>query len=251
MTRSGHGDSDKVKGVGDNANRWIYDGGMVGWFTRRRRMVGGLYFGQPGWGVERIEGMEETVKGEGARVVPAGRAEFAMLLEEIGLLRTSAVTPGLLEQMAEIGERDIRAIVLNLLPTQPEFAMGPGLSKVAMAEMMAGLLAIQGVVKARRVMVVGDRHDWRTRRLWRRAVKAETAKRRLGEGAKEERRRNAAVELKGLLNQYPQAHPTLLLRRLFGEAVAGGTPAGAGESGDCGSGDVLGGSGGGCSPARN
>src|SRR3954453_2926208 len=111
---------------------------MFEWLTRRWRMVGGLYFGPPGWLPERLldarmEGDSEAERGAGgAREVPDSREGFGKLLEQIGRGRTSGVTPGVLEQVEELVKRDIRVIVLNLLPPQPEFAIGAGLTRLVM-----------------------------------------------------------------------------------------------------------------------
>jgi electron transport complex protein RnfC len=186
-------------------------------------MVGGLYFGPPGWSPERLldARLEDDPESERTppdlRQVPPDREGFAKLLEQIGLGRTSAVTPGLLEQVQELGKRDIRAIVLNLLPTQPEFAMGPGLTRIGMPEIVDGLLAIQKVVQPRRVIVLLDRHDWRTWRLWRKERRAEIKANR--KAAKAGGNRIRVFDTASVLSQYPMAHPTILMRRMFGKRL--------------------------------
>jgi Na+-translocating ferredoxin:NAD+ oxidoreductase RnfC subunit len=184
-------------------------------------MVGGLYFGPPGWVPEqlldaRVDGDPETSDRE-TRELPEGREAFGRLLQEIGLTRTSDITPGLLEQVQELGKRDIRAIVLNLLPTQPEFDLAPGLTRLAMREMLEGLAAIQQVIQPRRVLVLLDRHDWRTWRLWRRARKAQIKSNRRTGGKTSPK--NRPFDTSAVLSQYPLAHPTILMRRLFAKRL--------------------------------
>jgi electron transport complex protein RnfC len=137
--------------------------------------------------------------------MPADRREFAAVLQDLGIGRTSATVPPLGEQLRQAGELRMRTLVLNLLPTQPEFALPAALTRLAMEDVRAGLGAIQGVVKARRVMVVVDRHDRFVRRAWKRAGRAEGK-----DGA------GVGLTVIGLLNKYPQGHPTVLLRTLFG-----------------------------------
>ena len=170
-------------------------------------MKGGLYFGPPAWSPDAIEGLPASETSSGTREIPADRAAFVELLQSLGFGRTSAITPGLLEQSEDLGERRVRALVLNLLPTQPEDAIASALTRFSLNEMVHGLAALQKVSRARKVLIVVDRHDWRTRRLWRRALK---------------RHKCGRCQMVKLLNRYPQAHPILLLRSLFGKRLAVG-----------------------------
>ena len=176
---------------------------MIGYLTRRKKMKGGLYFGPPGWTPTEMEGLAAADKeaGKTAEVLPEDRGELVALLESIGLGKTNAILPSLAEQLGEVGARRMRALVLNLLPTQPEFALGSALSEIAIDDVLAGLDAIQKHVRAKRIIVVVDRHDWRLRRNWRRANRT----RRYG--------------ITKLLNRYPQAHPTLLTWTLFAKRL--------------------------------
>ncbi len=166
-------------------------------------MKGGLYFGPAGWSPAAIESFAEPepVGPAPPKALPEDRGELLQLLEAIKLGRTSAMVPSLAEQLEDLSGRRMRALVLNLLPTQPEFALSSALSEVALPDMLAGLDAVQQHVRAKRVMIVMDRHDYRQRRLWRRANKS---------------RRYSLVPL---LNRYPQAHPTLLMWSLFAKRL--------------------------------
>ena len=165
-------------------------------------MVGGLYFGPPAWSPDKIEGLTEGADAplEAGEAAPT-RAGLAALVERAGVGKTSAVLPGLGEQAKDLGDRKIRGLVLNLLPTQPEYALQTALSRVGMADLLAGLAALQKMIEAKRVAVVMDRHDWTIRRLWKRAA------------------RTRKYKVVRLLNKYPQAHHTVLLRTLYGKKV--------------------------------
>jgi electron transport complex protein RnfC len=171
-------------------------------------MSGGLYFGAPGWSPDGIDGFEAASEStEPAREAPKTRAELIDLLRTIHLGRTSAITPGMLEQVEDIGERRVRAVVLNLLPTQPEDALASALTRSGLEEMIRGLAAVRDVLHAKKVLIVVDRHDWRLRRLWRKAIRGQ---------------KPARYKIVKLLNKYPQGHPTLLMRSLFRKTVAVG-----------------------------
>ena len=166
-------------------------------------MKGGLYFGPAGWNPTGIEYFAEPdpVGPAPPKTLPEDRGELLQVLEGMKLGRTSPMLPSLAEQLEELSGRRMRALVLNLLPTQPESALSAALSEVALPDMLAGLDAVQQQVRAKRVMIVIDRHDYRQRRLWRRANKS---------------RRYSLVPL---LNRYPQAHPTLLMWSLFAKRL--------------------------------
>jgi electron transport complex protein RnfC len=190
----------------DNRRAPFYNAGMFDWLTRRRRMKGGLYFGPAAWSPDAVEGLAplQGVSSEPPREVPVDRAAFVELLHSLGFANTSAITPGLLEQAEDLGERRVRALVLNLLPTQPEDALAAALTRVCLDEMIQGLAAIRNVLRTKKVLVVVDRHDWRSRRLWRRGLRLH---------------KFARYQIVKLLNRYPQAHPTLLLRSVLGKRV--------------------------------
>jgi electron transport complex protein RnfC len=190
-------------------------------FSSTRKMIGGLVFGQPAWMPERIE---ETFESSGAAAgdgggeagsakptdPPKSRAALLALLEKIHLDRTSAIIPGLAEQLRHAADRPIRAVVLNGLPTQPEFALPAALTRLALEELFAGLEALQIALDPKRTLVVVDRHDFRSRRLWKRFLRRRPFTSR-------------PIAVKSLLNRYPQAHPTILTRTLFGKRLPVGS----------------------------
>jgi Na+-translocating ferredoxin:NAD+ oxidoreductase RnfC subunit len=183
----------------------------------KRKMSGGMVFGPPGWMPERIEetfdpSSPATPAGEpketpalataSARPVLTDRHSLLELLATMRLTRTSAIIPGIAQQMETLGGRAARALVLVLLPTQPEFILGPALSRLAMIEMQAGLEALQKALRPHATLIVLDRHDAATRRAWKEPAAALGARR------------------VPHVNRYPKAHPTVLTRRLFGENLA-------------------------------
>src|SRR6201986_4704306 len=104
---------------------------MLGYLTRRQRMKGGLYLGPPGWAPGAIEGLDAGEPGEKkeGRALPEERDALIALLGQIGLGKMSPILPSLAEQLGEMGGRRMRALVLNLLPTQPEYALAAALSE--------------------------------------------------------------------------------------------------------------------------
>jgi len=186
---------------------------MLHWLTKKR-MIGGLVFGPPAWMPERIEETFDAPARAPASAAagtrqetPADRAALVALVERLGIGRTSQVIPGLVEQLRKAGA-PLKGLILNMLPTQPESALGGALSRLAIEDLAAGLSAIESAVAPRRTQIVLDRHDVRGWRLWRRAT------RRWGGG---KGRRRPAICL--LLNRYPQADPTILMRILMGKKL--------------------------------
>ncbi len=161
--------------------------------------------------------------------LPTERREAATFLEDLGIRRTSGTIPAIADQLR--GLRDdgigsaaggigggggsidrtaraaahpawrVRALVLNLLPTQPEFALADALTRLAAEDLRAGLIELQRVVRARRIIIVIDRHSRATADTWKRFAKPN------------------GLEIVELLNRYPQAHPTILFRTLFAKRL--------------------------------
>jgi electron transport complex protein RnfC len=174
---------------------------MMQWF-RQRRMTGGVMFGPPAWMPARLESAFEP---DGPSPIPDAcalsreRREMAAFVEEIGVARCSATIPALADQLRDLGEARVRALILNLLPTQPEFALPSALTRLALDDLRGGLGAIQQAVNARRILIVADAHDRPTLRAWRHALRGYS-----GAGRK-------LWQIRPLLNRYPQAHPTVLM----------------------------------------
>jgi electron transport complex protein RnfC len=118
--------------------------------------------------------------------------------------------PAVIDQLREAGDKPIRTLVLNGLPTQPEFALSAALTRLALEDVHRGLRAIESGTGANRTLVALDRHDLRSFQLWRRILRAN----------KPQKGRRPRIRM--LLNRYPQADPTMLVRKLFGGRLAAG-----------------------------
>ncbi|HEY4329456.1 MAG TPA: 4Fe-4S dicluster domain-containing protein [Phycisphaerae bacterium] len=204
---------------------------MFDWFLQKR-MVGGLVFGPPAWMPERIEETFEPVAGtiavpatsgikaepvapqavvrSAGEESPSNRTNFVGLLRRIRLPRTCNLVPAVIDQLREAGDKPIRTLVLNGLPTQPEFALSAALTRLALEDVHRGLRAIESGTGANRTLVALDRHDLRSFQLWRRILRAN----------KPQKGRRPRIRM--LLNRYPQADPTMLVRKLFGGRLAAG-----------------------------
>jgi len=156
-----------------------------------------------------IKAVEAAKKGNGkadadgaAASEPAlGAVELPGLedgLRRAGIGQTSAGLPSLLSQLRDLREAKARAIVVNMMPMQPESVLPRTLSVLEMPRLQAGLQWLRRSVTARRTTVALDRHDLRCRRAWRKAL------------------RRQGVRTVRLLNQYPQGNPTVLLWSLLG-----------------------------------
>ncbi len=216
--------------------------GMV-WFNKRK-MIGGMAFGPPGWMPERIEEtfdaaakttdpdqshanataaaafqsaaqlhatpaptLPTPAQSSPSRAFLTDRHSLLEMLATMKLPRTSAIVPGVVEQIESLNGRAVRALALVLLPTQPEFILGAALSRLAMEEMKAGMEALLKALLPQTAMVVMDREDFHTRHLWKPVAAA------LG---------GVGARRVPVMNHYPQAHPTLLVRRLLGENLPAG-----------------------------
>ncbi len=185
---------------------------MLDWLRQRKRMTGGLHFGPPGWSPHEIENHSIPPASPTAErpIPPVASANdtrdckaFLELLTRAGITRTSTIIPSISEQIADLSDRRIRSLVLNLLPTQPDFALPAALSIAAFDELREGITALQNFIRARRLTLVIDRQDHITARRWKKA------------------RADSLVnfEIISLLNRYPQSHHTVLLRTLFGKKL--------------------------------
>ena len=109
-------------------------------------------------------------------------------------------------------------LVLNLLPTPPEYSLGRRLTHLAMDDLLAGLAALRNALQRVCVGSGTDRQELSTWRLWRKA-------RRAGRAAVSKKETSAAScgQIKAMLNRYPQGDPTILCRTLLGSGCAWAT----------------------------
>jgi len=173
---------------------------------RTRKMVGGLYFGPAAWAPDRIESTFSSDESEMALApgeAPTDAKALAKWLSEMGLGAASAQVPAVADQVRGLGGNRPRLLVLNLLPAQPEYVLGESLTRLAMSDLSSGLELLDRTLNPERTLVAVDRHDRHTRRAWKRR----------GQAPREMSQRFAVA---ALLNQYPQAQPSILLRTLSG-----------------------------------
>lgn len=189
----------------------------------RKKMTGGLVFGPGAWSPERIESTfaqgpseAEEEKRFAAGASPGNREGLLRLLDESGIVQTCPQLPGLAEQVRGLSRERPALLILNLLPVQPEYVLGAALSRLAMADMLRAMRILDVILSPGRTLVVMDRHDHQTRRLWKRGMTREKTPLRLG--------------IKRLLNRYPQGHPSILLRTVAGLRLGvGASPAQVGS----------------------
>jgi len=169
-------------------------------------MIGGLYFGPPAWLPAAIVD-HTTPPAQGVPpTAPQTREALHGAVSTANIGRTTMHGPSLGEQLETLSGRSIRALVVNLLPLQPEFVLGRAMIQLFADDLLPGLQALIDVIKPRQTLIVFDRYDWALKRLLRRA------------------RKGRPIKLRGLLNRYPQGDATVLLRTLAGKRLPVGAP---------------------------
>lgn len=172
-------------------------------FKLRRAMEGGLYFGQAPWTPDRLA-TGPLVETRAPGVATPDMPSLANLMAQIsasGLTSTDQWTPPLEQQLARCAGRVMRAIVLNCIPESPESNFPLALFTLDMANLLAGLAILKHAAPHRATIIACDRHDHG-----------------LGRRLKVVRRKQN-VRIMRLINRYPQAHPTVLLRSMFGSRL--------------------------------
>src|SRR4029077_8348567 len=91
-------------------------------------------------------------------------------LNTMALERTSEANMSVAEQLRAIGNRPLRALVLNLLPTQPEFALSTALARRATDDLLAALALLHKILRPENTLIVLDRHNHALRRRLRIAL---------------------------------------------------------------------------------
>ncbi len=162
------------------------------------RMSGGVYFGPANWRAKKWAIPPAPIPESAAAGVAAvtNRADLSALLQRTGLGKTNLFTPALADQLALLGQRPVRLLVLNFLPSQPESTMAAALTDLALPHLRAGLTLLDMAVRADHRLVALDRHDQRTLKVWRSVAQGHD------------------LQVKALLGKYPLAHPLVLLRVL-------------------------------------
>ena len=177
------------------------------------RMSGGVYFGPADWRAKTWAIAPTPIPQTAAAGVTAinNRDTLLALVRRVGLGKTDRVTPALADQLELLGQRPVRLLVLNLLPSQPESALAAALTDLALAHLRAGLTLLDMALRAKQQLVAVDRHDQRTVKIWRDLAPGHN------------------LGVKALLGKYPLAHPLVLLRVLCRRSVLNyAAPAAAG-----------------------
>jgi electron transport complex protein RnfC len=142
---------------------------------------------------------------------PSCRAHLMAHLAQLGIGRTSATLPPLLDQLTAPNAVSADTLIIHFLATQPESALPRLLAAQQTDEITAGIDVVCAALALPRVIIAFDKHDFVS---WRRL-------RRLGRGKKYAR----SIRRVGLLNRYPQGDPTVLLRVLLRRILrVGGLP---------------------------
>lgn len=163
-----------------------------------KRMIGGLYFGPAGWRPQAWRQPPAVIPVMAAKnVTPVtNRLNLLAFIEQIALGRTDVFIAALFWQIKDLRQKPVKLLILNLLPTQPESAMGAALTDLELPYLRAGLELLYLALNPDQTVITLDRHDFATRKIWERVA------------------RKTFIEIKPLLNKYPQAHPLALLRVL-------------------------------------
>lgn len=163
-----------------------------------RRMTGGLYFGPADWRPTKWAIPPATIPVSAAAGVAAvtDRSSLLALLQRTGIGKTNLFVPALADQLAWLGDKPVRLLVLNLLPSQPESTLAAALTDLALPHLRAGLALLDMALPALQRVVAVDRHDQITLKVWRSATQGQD------------------LQVKALLGKYPLSHPLALLRVL-------------------------------------
>lgn len=138
---------------------------------------------------------------------PEDRASLAALLARTGVGQTSPWLTPLLTQIRELTDRP-RALIINMLPVQPESALSMGLMRHDTERMLAAVKVLTKALMPRRTLVAVDRQDRRQASLWRKGA------------------RKTGLAVVRFLVKYPQANPTVLAHALLGAKLpVGQSPA--------------------------
>lgn len=186
----------------------LYNSIMLFSFFRRRAMTGGLFFGPAGW--QPSGWYREMPPVEPAQTLPSEPktlAELIFALDSAQIGDCDPWTPSFLRQLKALGTGRPRALILNMLPRQPESLLAQALIKIDSPAIRHAVRVIKNALNPRESILTIDKHDHTLRRTCRDCIK--------GSGIKVQR----------LLNLYPRAHPTVLVWTLFGARLpVGGLP---------------------------
>lgn len=159
-------------------------------------MVGGIYFGPPGWKLSAIPPAPAD-KAPPSLERPTNRLEMLAYLNNIALPPTHPQIPALVAQLNAIGDRQISKLIISGLSLVPESRIGAICAQLDAEAIVAAIELIAQIFSSPPTLLVFDRSDRRDlRSLLRMARKR--------------------CRLLGLVTRYPAAHPAVLARTTSG-----------------------------------
>lgn len=174
-------------------------------FLKRRAMTGGLFFGPAAWQPSGwYREIPPVTPAQTLPPEPASTAGLIAALEAAEIGDCDPWVPSLVRQLKALGTGRPRAVIVNLLPRQPESLLAQSLVKFEAPAIRKAVCAVRAALNARENILTIDKHDY----ILRRGHKGCTA--------------GTSVQIQRLLNIYPRAHPTVLLWTLFGVRLAVG-----------------------------
>ena len=159
-------------------------------------MIGGIYFGPPGWHLPDIP----TVTMDPRRDPPphpADRRQLCDYLAAAGLSQTHPQFPSLANQTASVSGRKIKKIIISALSIIPESRIGAICAKINPAEILAGMDLMTTVFSSPTTVLAYERIDHRELRPLLKAARSR-------------------CRLLPLVSRYPAAHPAILARIITG-----------------------------------
>ncbi len=159
-------------------------------------MVGGIYFGPPGWKLPSISAVPMNAL-PAALVHPTNRLELRTFLTQIDLDQTHPQIPALVSQVGNIGGQKVKKLIINGLSLIPESRMGAICARLDAEAIMTAVELIQRILSSPPTLLVFDRSDRRDVRPLLRIVRGR-------------------CQPVALTTRYPAAHPAILARILGG-----------------------------------
>ena len=159
-------------------------------------MIGGIYFGPPGWQLPEIPPVSmDQIPDPAPR--PTNCRELCEYLAAVELGRTHPQLPSLADQTAAVGERQINEILISAVSLIPESRIGALAATINPAEIIEGIDLIAGIFSSPAIVFAYERSDHREMRPLLKVA------------------RNRC-RLLPLVSRYPAAHPAILARIVAG-----------------------------------
>ncbi|MGC8560421.1 MAG: 4Fe-4S dicluster domain-containing protein [Phycisphaerae bacterium] len=159
-------------------------------------MIGGIYFGPPGWHLPEIPPVTMDQSRDPAPP-PADRRQLCDYLAAADLGQTHPPFPSLADLTASVSGRKIKKIIISALSIIPESRIGAICAKINPAEIMAGIDLITGIFSSPTTVLAYERSDHREMRPLLKLARTR-------------------CRLLPLVSRYPAAHPAILARIVAG-----------------------------------